>query len=264
MTTYYTLLQTLNTYFKQDINVNTISTQDDHNIIDNYKKNIYPLVHLTIQSSPFISEQTTAVTRYEVEVNVLDIRDINKEEVNDKFWLNDNRHDNLNTTMAILKTASNKMIKDTLGIDVTLESATSAVPVIYAFKNVLDGWTQTWTIDVPDTLTTVCSSLFVVSWSPSSERDPYNFTSLDITFNKAITLESGTMDLYYEGATLGDSLTESDMSVSGSVLTIDVSSKPLSPAPVGTYHFTLSQGLVSFKGLLSNAILDDSYTIEVN
>ena len=86
----------------------------------------------------------------------MDIRDVNKENVKDKFWNQDNRHDIWNTTRAVLKRAENKMIKDTEQTDITLTDATAAEKVTYAYMNGLDGWQQTWTIDVPDELTTVC------------------------------------------------------------------------------------------------------------
>lgn len=154
MTTYYELLKHLKIVFEEDENVNLITTIDNPQIIDNFKKNLYPLVHINVISSPYV--ESTSITRYLVEVHVLDIRDITKEEVNDKFWLNDNLHDNLNHTRAILKKASNKLIKDHLNTDITLFDSSDAEPVVYAFGNLLDGWLQTWTIDVPDEYTTVC------------------------------------------------------------------------------------------------------------
>ena len=153
---YYELLKHLKTVFEEDVNVSTITTQDDGGLIDVYKKNVYPLVHLEIIDSPFLGVQGLAVSTYNIQVSVLDIRDINNTEVNDKFWLNDNRHDNLNTCGAILKKALNKMVKDHLDTDITLTAATNGIPVVYAFSNLLDGWQQTWTIELPDTLTTVC------------------------------------------------------------------------------------------------------------
>lgn len=156
MNTYYELIKHLKTTFEEDTNVNTVTTEDNPSLIDNYKKNLYPLVHLAVTSSPYTGNDNTALTRYTVEVNVLDIRDINKTEVVDKFWNHDNKIDNLNTTRAILKKAQNKLIKDHLDTDITLESSDSAIPITYAFSNLLDGWVQNWTIDVPDTLTSVC------------------------------------------------------------------------------------------------------------
>lgn len=153
MRTYYTLIKHIKVVFEEDINVSTVTT-DSFADMDNWKKNVYPIVNVfTIEEQV---TDNTAISRYTVEITVLDIRDINKEEVNDKFWHNDNRHDNWNATQAILKTARNKMIKNHLDTDITIESYTSAERIIVTKENLLDGWQQTWIIDVPDNLTTIC------------------------------------------------------------------------------------------------------------
>lgn len=244
MNTYFSLIQTLKTIFEQDVNVSTITTQDDHKIIDNYKKNVYPLVHLNILSSPFIGTQNTAVVRYDIEVNVLDIRDINKEEVNDKFWLNDNRHENLDTTRAILKLGLNKMVKDTLDTDITVDSATAAEPVIYAFSNLLDGWKQTWTIDVPDFITTVCNDLVIIGYEPNASTNVIageDLPILEFWFNNDITLQTGTLELKYEGGFFGN-FDETDMTVSGNKLTVAINKLGI---PAGDYYSLISEGLVT-------------------
>lgn len=153
MRAYYDLIKHLKTVFEEDINVSTVVTEG-YNDMDNWKKNIYPVVDVFVVNE--VVTNNTAVTRFNVEITVLDIRDINKEEVNDKFWRNDNRHDNWNTTHAILKTARNKMFKNHLDTDITLESATTAERLIVVKENTLDGWQQSWTIDVPDEQTTIC------------------------------------------------------------------------------------------------------------
>ena len=159
MNTYYELIKQLKTIFEEGavgLKASTVTMEEDYRIIDNYKKNLFPLVHIEVADSPFIGVQNLAAHRFNVIINVLEKRDINKEEVNDKFWSNDNKQDNANKCYAILRVALNKMVKDTLNTDITIESASPAIPVIYAHKNLLDGWQQTWTIDVPDKLTTVC------------------------------------------------------------------------------------------------------------
>ena len=155
MNSYYLLIQTLKDTFESDSRVSTVIT-DDSSALDNYKKNIFPLVHINVIDSPFISEQTTALVRFNVEVTVVDIRDVNKEIVNDKFWLNDNRNDIWNETRNILKEAENKLIKDIARTDITIVTSTSADKLSWAKENTLDGWQQTYTIDVPDTYTKSC------------------------------------------------------------------------------------------------------------
>lgn len=150
MRTYYDLLNYLKSVFESDDMVNTITTEG-YNDMDNWRKSIYPMVDIFIPSSPYVD--STAVTRYDVEITVLDIRDWNNEVVNDKFWRNDNRHDNWDTTRAILKLAQNKITKNQ---DITLATATGAERIVFGKENGLDGWQQTFTIDVPDTYTSIC------------------------------------------------------------------------------------------------------------
>ena len=152
MNTYYRLLEHLKTIFEEDVEINTVLTGD----FEQWKKDIFSIAHIEVLSSSFVGLQNTNVTRYVVSINVLDIRDVNKEVDKDKFWHNDNRHDIWNTTRAVLKRAENKMIKDHLYTDITLIDASEALKITYAYMNGLDGWQQTWTIDVPDELTTVC------------------------------------------------------------------------------------------------------------
>lgn len=155
MNSYLTLIETLKRIFEDDERVSTVVTGDSSET-DMYKRNIFPLVHITLIDSPFISKDTTAVTRYNIEVTVVTIRDINKEHVIDKFWHNDNRHENWNLTRSILKTAEIKLIKDKFKTDVTLESAGGANPMSFEKENLLDGWQQQWSIDVPDLFVSQC------------------------------------------------------------------------------------------------------------
>jgi hypothetical protein len=153
MRSYYDLIQHLKTTFEEDVNVNTV-VSEGYPDIDHWRKSIFPIVDINVIGED--ETGNTAITRFNVEITVLDIRDFNKEDVNDKFWRNDNRHDIWNTTHAILKTARNKLIKDHLNTDITVDSYTSAERMSAVLTNTLDGWQQTFTIDVPDTFTTIC------------------------------------------------------------------------------------------------------------
>lgn len=162
MRTYYELLNYLKGVFEADSRVNTITTEG-YLDMDNWRQSIYPIVDIFIASSPFV--ESTAVTRYEVEITVLDIRDFNKEVDKDKFWRNDNRHDNWNLTRAILKQGQNKAIKNN---DISIVTATSAERIEFGKENGLDGWQQTWTIDVPDTYTSKCIHVRGVTVAPAT------------------------------------------------------------------------------------------------
>lgn len=153
MRTYHDVLQYLKSIFESDTQVGTISS-DGFTDMDNWRKNIYPIVDLYVIDAPTILN-TTALKQYNIEVICLDIRDFNKEDVNDKFYHNDNRHDNWNLTDAILERAKDKILKDT-NSDITISSATAFDRVNNGKENGLDGWRTTWTIDVPKTYNNVC------------------------------------------------------------------------------------------------------------
>jgi hypothetical protein len=152
MNTYYELIKHIKETFEEDLRVNNVVTGD----FEQWKKDLFILVHLDVTDSPFLGNSNTGVVNFNVVINVLDIRDFNKEDFKDRFWHNDTRHDSWNDTLSILNTARNKVIKDHLQNDITLTTATSAEKVSYAMMNGLDGWTQTWTIEVPDDFTSVC------------------------------------------------------------------------------------------------------------
>ena len=155
MNAYHELIKHLKTTFEEDDLVSTVTTSG-YADMDNWKKDVYPIVDIYVVDSPFTGKDSTALSIFNVEITCLDIRDVNKEDTLDRFWHNDNRHDNWNTCHAILKKAQNKLIKDHLGTNITLDSATSLERLVFVKENTLDGWQVTWTISVPDTLTTIC------------------------------------------------------------------------------------------------------------
>ena len=152
---YNLLIETIQETFESDPLVSTVITGDATEV-DNYKKNLFPLVHIDVTNSTFLGTENTSTSQYNVVITVVDIRDINKEEDRDKFWKNDNRHDNWNTCRHILRTGEVKMIKEIYGENVSLETATAAELLSFVRENTLDGWQQTWTIEVPDAYIKAC------------------------------------------------------------------------------------------------------------
>ena len=151
MNTYYEVIKYLKETFEEDSRVNNVVTGD----YEQWKKDVFLLVHLDVVSSPFTNLLNTSTIFFDVEITVLDIRDVNKENVKDRFWHNDTRHDSWNDTLSVLNLARNKVIKD-IDRDITISSATQADKITFAYMNGLDGWQQTWTIEVPDNFTSVC------------------------------------------------------------------------------------------------------------
>ena len=139
---YNALIETIKQTFESDSMVSTVVSGDATDV-DNYKKNLFPLVHVEVTNMPFLGSQNTSTVDYNVVITVVDIRDVNKEEDRDKFWTNDNRNDNWNTTAFILRTGQVKMIKEIYGDNISLNGATAADKLDGVRANVLDGWQQT-------------------------------------------------------------------------------------------------------------------------
>ena len=90
MNSYTQLLNYIKTLGDADIFVNTITKTGEVDL-DQYKGNVFPILDISIVNGSFPS---TAVIRYTIELTCVDLRDINKEVVNEKFYENDNEVDN--------------------------------------------------------------------------------------------------------------------------------------------------------------------------
>ena len=143
------------TYIKQlgesDYFVNTI-TQGDFDKIDLDKGQLHPLLHVQINGSTFSTDQTII---FNVQVGCFDIRDINKEIVNDRFWKQDNEVDNMNETLATLNRLWSNMYRDFTDNNITA-SAGSLEPSTYSKSKILDGWIMTFDVEMPNTEISLC------------------------------------------------------------------------------------------------------------
>ena len=148
MTAYYDLINFLKETFESDADVQSVVTGD----WEEWAQDEFPLVHIDVESSQFIASSN--ISRFTVNISVASIRDFNNEDVKDKFWHNDNRHDNWNKTHKILKEAYLKIAKD--NGNVTIADFNEAQILTWAYMNGLDGWQQTWIIDVDDFNTSAC------------------------------------------------------------------------------------------------------------
>lgn len=131
MNYYYKALNLLKTTFESCQFVNTVT--QGLNVIDNQKKNIFPLVHINILSASL----PKGMANFRFEISVVDIRNQSKEPVTDKFRGNDNEIDNLNTTHAIINEAVTKLRLSPA--DFTFEIS-ELQPILMAHTNALDGW----------------------------------------------------------------------------------------------------------------------------
>lgn len=150
---YSFLLNYIKSFSDSDVFVNTI-TQGITEDIDLDKGNILPLLNVEIFDPTFPPNTIT----FQVEVTVLDIRDINKnEEPLDKFMLTDNKIDNFNETLAVVNRIVGKMRKDFGDTNISINTEPGAGKMEEWGKNLLDGWQLLMTVTMPNTTINLCS-----------------------------------------------------------------------------------------------------------
>lgn len=151
MREFYKVVDYLKTTLEADINVHTI-THGLRSMIDIDKKNIFPLVHLQVTSS---SVDTSNVT-FTFEIAVVDIRNISKQPVTDKFLSNDNELDNLNTCHAVLNRLVSILRNTNNDYSIDLVNAPTLQPIIFEESNLLDGWRTDLELTIPNNEIVVC------------------------------------------------------------------------------------------------------------
>lgn len=152
MNHYTQLLYYIKQLAETDVLVNTV-TQGDFERLDLDKKNIFNLVHIFLSQAQFTNGNTVNFT---VQVGAFGLRDINKEVVDDKFWLQDNEVDNLNTTLAILNRLWLKMYVDFEKNNITASENPTLEPQVFTRGNLLDGWIMTFEVEMPNTIINLC------------------------------------------------------------------------------------------------------------
>ena len=129
--------------------INTV-TFGSLNDVDLDKQSIFPLGHLTINSTSV----ATSVFRFNMSILVMDIVDISKEETTDTFTGNDNEQDVLNTTLAVMTRVLNIMQKgDLYSQKYQIEDVVSCEPFVDRFENKLAGWAATFDVVVQNDMT---------------------------------------------------------------------------------------------------------------
>ena len=153
MNGYSELLRYIKSLAERDIFINTI-TQGDFADIDLEKKNIFPLLHVSVGNATFPSD---SVIRFDCQIGAFDIRDINKEINTDKFFDNDNEVDNLNETLSVINRIWLLMLKDFEDDNITASENPTLQQFTESRKNILDGWIMTFQVEVPNTTISLCS-----------------------------------------------------------------------------------------------------------
>ena len=152
MNQYSELLIYLKTLAEQDEFINTV-TQGEQDEFDLNKANIFPIFHIFINGASFTTGQTVV---FDVSLFCVDIRDINKETIEDKFWKQDNEIDNLNEMLASLNKIWVKMLQDFENNNIRIEQSGTLTPLREWDKNLCDGWQLDFTIELPNTTLNLC------------------------------------------------------------------------------------------------------------
>lgn len=152
MNHYTELLRYVRGLADEDDFVNT-TTQGIDEDMDLDKGNIYPLFNIELFDPTFPPNTVT----FELEITCLQQRDTNKEIRTDKFWLQDNKVDNFNETLAVINRVLGKMRKDFDDTNISIDETPGAGKLEEWGKNTLDGWTLTTTVTMPNTNIDLCS-----------------------------------------------------------------------------------------------------------
>lgn len=151
MREFYKVVDYLKTTLSNDINVHTI-THGLRSMTDIDKKNIFPLVHLQVTSSTVSNSMATFI----FEVAVVDLRNISKQPVTDKFLGNDNELDNLNTCHAVLNRLVSILQNQNNDYAIQLVNVPNLQPIIFEESNLLDGWRCDLELVIPNNEIVVC------------------------------------------------------------------------------------------------------------
>jgi len=152
MNHYTELLRYVRGLADEDPFVNT-TTQGIDEDMDLDKGNIYPLFNIELFDPTFPPNTLTL----KLEITCLQQRDTNKTIEEDKFYLNDNKIDNFNETLAVLNRVVGKMRKDFGDTNISIEDSPGGGKLEEWGKNTLDGFTLTFTVTMPNTNIDLCS-----------------------------------------------------------------------------------------------------------
>ena len=151
MNQYYLALDYIKRSFEGAPFVNTIT--QGMNVPDMDKMTIFPLVHINIESGN-LTDSGVATFRFTLEC--LDVRNMSKEIITDKFLGNDNEIDNLNCTFGILNFAISKMRLTNDENNIELIAVTEPTPILLQYTSALDGWHMEVTVSVPNNICVCC------------------------------------------------------------------------------------------------------------
>tara|TARA_R100000541_G_scaffold6505_2_gene14108 strand:+ start:533 stop:988 length:456 start_codon:yes stop_codon:yes gene_type:complete len=145
----------MNAYTQLLRHVKSISEQDDYittilsrlpEDFDWEKGNIFPILNISALAGTFTS---TSTIQFDVTITCVDKRDINKEDVNDKFWGNDNEVDNHNATLSHISHLWTKLNRDYSRENITASDNPAITQIEFEGMNLMDGWQITFQVEMP-------------------------------------------------------------------------------------------------------------------
>jgi hypothetical protein len=151
MREFYTVIDFLKSLLQEDINVHTI-LHGLKSTMDINKKNIFPISHIQVTNSTI----QTGYVGFTFEIVAVDLRNVSKQMITDKWLGNDNELDNLNTTHAILNRLLTKLRNTRNDFKIELNNEPTCQPIIFEETNLLDGWRTEIELIIPNNEINVC------------------------------------------------------------------------------------------------------------
>ncbi len=151
----------LNQYTELLYKIKALGDSDDYintilkgNAVDLNKIDIYPLLNIVIDGGSFPSDGTIL---FNVVLECVAIRDINKEVVTDKFWEQDNLSDNLNETMSALNRIWRSLNRTFEEDNITASDDPTFTKIEGEKKDFVDGWSLTFDVELPNITLDLCN-----------------------------------------------------------------------------------------------------------
>ncbi len=150
MIAYSQLLKYIKSLAQSEEYINTSTMGED---LDLNKSNIFPLFNVDVTGASFTSNRTVT---FDVTMSALDVRSINKDANSDKFYGNDNEIDNHNATISVLNNIWVKMHRDFAKNNITASDNPRLEMITFSDKNLLDGWSINFTVEMPTSGVDLC------------------------------------------------------------------------------------------------------------
>jgi len=149
MITYYRVTELISEHLKADRDVNTVVI-GNLDKVDLNKQTIFPFSHILVNSSNTLN----GVVQYNLTVSCMDIVDVTKKDIRDeedKIKGLDNKQDVLNTQHAVLENLETSIVKGSLqDFGMELIGELTKEPFEDRFRNLLTGWSGTFTVSMPN------------------------------------------------------------------------------------------------------------------